>query len=77
MGASPAFKIYNDEGQYMGSCHEAEGAAALVSFYGIGSTIRYQHRHIVWREGEDGDAGESFDAAADFVRERVSFINGG
>ena len=74
MAASPRFKIYDQFAQYQGACKEIEGAAALVSFYGSGATIRTGHgaSDIVWKDGveHDGDAGDSYDVVADVVRKR-------
>jgi hypothetical protein len=73
MAASPRFKIYDAAGQYQAACHEPEAAAALVSFYGDGATVRDGHRekHAVWREGVDGSAGESYDHAAAVILSRL------
>jgi hypothetical protein len=72
MAASPKFKVYDAQGQYQAACHEPEAAAALVAFYGNGSTIRDSHpaKYTVWTEGKDGRAGESYDRVAEVVLER-------
>jgi len=72
MAASPKFKIYDANGQYQAACHEPEAAAALVSFYGDGATIRDSHpaKYTVWTEGKDGLAGESYDQVAQVVLQR-------
>jgi hypothetical protein len=64
MSASPRFKVYDAQGVYQSACKEPEAAAALVSFYGEGATVRDGHSHIVWVEGEDGNAGDSYDDTA-------------
>jgi tRNA A37 threonylcarbamoyltransferase TsaD len=73
MAASPKFKIYDAAGQYQAACHEPEAAAALVSFYGDGATIRdgHQAKHTVWTEGRDGAAGESYDHVAEIIEQRI------
>ena len=73
MAASPKFKIYDAAGQYQASCHEPEAAAVLVSFYGEGSTIRDGHPNkcIVWTEGKDGEAGESYDHVAAVITKQA------
>ena len=71
MARSPRFKVYDANGVYQAACKEPEAAAAVVSLYGPGATIRTGHtrRNTVWVEGEDGDgeAGASYDAVADRV----------
>lgn len=72
MAASPQFKIYDNDRIYQAACKEPEAAAALVSFYGMGATIRWEHTSIVlWAEGADGYASESYDAVADKCQERM------
>ena len=70
--STPSFKVYTPEGEYIGCVRDAEDAAALVGLRGDGGTIRWQHRHIVWREGrEDWLAGESYDQTAAVIYKRV------
>ena len=69
MAASPDWKVYCKNGVYQAACKEIEAAAALASFYGDGATIRYQHTQVVWIEGKDGKAGDSYDAVAQKVSE--------
>ncbi len=73
MAASPNYKVYSASKEYMAACKEIEGAAALVSFYGAGATIRSGHSFIVWTEGinHDGDAGESYDHVANIAQQRI------
>lgn len=69
---SPKWKVYTVYGEYMGSCKEPEAAAALVAFYGTGATIRYDHKRVVWTEGqEECRATESYDTVAKTCWERV------
>ena len=67
MASSPRWKVYDKNGEYQASCKEVEAAAAIVGFYGEGATIRASHdkRHIVWTEGVDGWAIESYDTVAE------------
>lgn len=73
MAASPRFKVYDAAGTYQAACKEAEIAAACVSCYGDGATIRWDHRRVLWTEGPTGDgyAGESYDHVAQTVHERL------
>lgn len=74
MAASPRWKIYDDKGDYQAAVKEAEAAACLVSFYGLGATIRRGHnsRDIVWTEGrEEVDAAESYDTVAATIHRRA------
>lgn len=50
----------------------AEDAAILVGAFGDGAVVKHRGR-IVWREGleHDGEASESFDAAARVMHERI------
>ncbi len=67
MAASPRFKVYDSAGQYQAACKEIEAAASLVAFYGDGATIRDGHASILWIEGRNGWAGESFDRVAQLI----------
>ena len=69
MAASPQFKIYR-EGEYVASVKYLEDAAAIVSV--SGGVVKYQHKYTIWTEGsEEFSAGDSFDAAAEIMRERA------
>lgn len=71
MAASPRFKVYSASGEYIGCAKYAEEAAALVALRGDGATVRLDHKHVVWTEGqEDQSAGESYDYAAGVMYER-------
>lgn len=63
MASSPRWKVFDASGKYQAACHEVEGAACLMGFYGDGSTIRRGHakKDIVWTEGVDGNGGNSYD----------------
>jgi hypothetical protein len=72
MAASPEFKLYDAAGTYQAACKQPEQAAALVSFLGDGATIRYGHtkKDIVWTEGVDGAASDSYDRSVERQRQR-------
>lgn len=73
MAGSPKFKIYRDK-EYVGAVKFAEDAAALVGVSGMG-VVKYDHKHIVWREGsEPFPAGDSWDLAAQYMNYRVARI---
>ena len=70
------YKVHDPDGHYMAATKEIEAAAAIVgAIYGPGSTIRYRHRSghvgIVWTDGIDGDAGESYDTVAQVAAQRI------
>ena len=68
MATSPKFKIYSGPREYVAACKYAEDAAAIVSNYFMG-TIRLGHtkKDILWLEGSDGAAADSFDVVAETV----------
>lgn len=69
----PSWKVFNPAGEYIAACHYAEDAAALVACYGKGASIRWGHTKgmIVWTDGIDGSAGESFDNVATLCNSRL------
>jgi hypothetical protein len=72
MAAAPRFKVYDSAGNYQAATKEVEAAAALVAFYGAGSTIRAGHAKVVWAEGqEEIEADESYDVVALTVISRL------
>jgi hypothetical protein len=71
MGASPKWKVYDAGNNYVASVRDVDGASLLMDFYGDGSTIRLDHRRIVWTEGKDGKASESYDETAIKIQERL------
>ena len=71
MPASPKWKVYDQNNQYVASVRDTEGASLLMDLYGAGSTIRLDHRRIVWTEGKDGRASESYDQTAIKIQERL------
>lgn len=73
MAGSPQLKVYSPSGEYVASCKHAEDAAALVSLYGDGATIRVGHRRTVWTEGAElQSAAESYDYVALVVGSRTT-----
>jgi hypothetical protein len=76
MAGAPAWKIYDGAGKYQAACKEIEAAAALVSFYGLGTTIRHDHGKILWREGrEHALAGDSYDVVERTVTQRLQRLH--
>jgi len=75
MGTTPRFKVYSPLNAYVAACKHVEDAAALVSIYGDGATIRdgaTSSRRTVWTEGRETiSAGESYDTVASTVWERI------
>lgn len=71
MGASPKWKVYDPSNQYVASVRDTDGASLLMDLYGDGSTIRLDHKMIVWTEGKDGRASESYDNTATKIQQRL------
>lgn len=60
--SSPFWKVYNPEKKYIAAFVHAADAASLVALYGDGTTIRADHRLIMWTEGKESQpAAESYD----------------
>lgn len=76
MSHVPNWKVYDSHGKYQAACHQPEAAAAVVSLYSDGATIRWHHRKAdtAWTEGVDGYAGESYDAVADACIRKLNEI---
>lgn len=73
MAGSPIYKIYNPQKEYIGSMKYREDAAAMVSFLGNGAKVLLGHnkKAILWHEGhEEISAGESYDRAAEVMKQR-------
>ena len=64
MGAAPRFKVYTAGGEYVAACKFPEDAAAICAAYGEGATIRDGHARVVFTNGAEADAGDSYDAVA-------------
>jgi hypothetical protein len=71
MGASPKWKVYDANNTYVASVRDTEGASLLMDLYGNGSTIRLDHKMIVWTEGKDGRASLSYDDTATKIQKRL------
>ena len=77
MASSPDFKIYAASGRtnasrYRGCMKTPEEAAIVVAALGDGTTIRYAHGWIVWREGSEAQsAAEDYGYVAEVVHERI------
>ena len=70
MAASPQWKVYNFN-EYVGSAQYLELAVAMVSTLGEGGRIKLNHGAIVWQEGKDGWAGDSYDEAVLTIQENL------
>ena len=69
------YKVYNPQRKFEAACVHPEIAGALVAFLGDGATIRYDHQHVVWDEGQEVQpAAESYDFVAETVARRVGFL---
>lgn len=71
MASTPKWKIYDAKGKYQAGTKEIEAAAAVVSLYGRGSKIKWDHTVLAWEEGVDGEAGDSYDAVAELAKKRL------
>lgn len=66
MAASPKYKIYDVSNEYIAACKYPTEAAVLMAFLGAGASVRLSTsvKSILWLEGENYRAGESYDFAA-------------
>jgi hypothetical protein len=67
-------KVYDSRGNFLASCVEPEGAAAVVAIEGEGATIRNGHaaKNTIWREGAEAQpACESYDFVAQTIYQRM------
>jgi hypothetical protein len=71
MNKKDRFTVYDEDGVYQATVREEEAAAVLVAFFGNGSTIRDMNDTVVYTQGVDGDASESYDKVAVIVWDRV------
>jgi phytoene dehydrogenase-like protein len=76
MAASPQWKIFSPDGEYVASTKYAEDAAVLAAAR-EGTVVKYQRYLAVWTEGsEEFSAGESYDRASQVMNQRaVDWIN--
>jgi len=72
MATTPRFKVYNPSGEYVAAVKHPEDGAAICAAYGPGSQIRDGHKRVVYEDGKDGDAGNSYDEAAAVVLSRIA-----
>ena len=73
MVGSSRWKVYSNDGEYLAACKYVLDAAAILGCHGIaGYTIRDGDYQVVWTDGADGVAGDSFDAVGDLVSKRTS-----
>jgi hypothetical protein len=70
-------KVYGPAGDYRASCVFEDDAAVLCAVLGAGSEARNGHakKNAIWREGhESQSAAESYDHAANVMRERMTTV---
>lgn len=74
----PGWKVYSPSGTYVGATYLAEDAGALVAAYGEGATIRWGHSkaRLVWTDGVDGYAGDSYDVVGVLCNARLDVLMG-
>lgn len=77
MANAPKFKVHDRAGKYQASCKEAEAAAALLATIYEGGFVRYGSTSgpKVYVDGQDGDTGESYDAAAQLMVARINWMD--
>ncbi len=66
---SPRFKVYDSHGEYQASAKEPHAAALLAEHYA--GSVRYGHRAVVWKSGDDISPLSSFDDVSNLIMERV------
>jgi hypothetical protein len=52
MAASPEYKVFNPQREYIAACKHPEDAAAIVALYGYGSQIEWMGC-VVWHDGKE------------------------
>lgn len=67
MASSPKYKCYDSQGKYQASVKDLTLAAAIMVILGNNSTVRLGHTTIIYREGQNGDSSDSYDAVNSFV----------
>lgn len=72
MAASPRWKVYSKEGEYLASFKHPEDAAVLLEMRGYGTTLRDGHTKVIWTESPQTESGESYDRVA-----HVAYTGGG
>lgn len=72
MAASPKYKVYDDQGNYLASCRDATLAAALIGAAGWdGWRVKYEGR-VIFAEGASTSARDSVDEAATVMDENLA-----
>lgn len=72
MSATPKFKVYNRNNEYIAACKYVEDAIAICFVNGDGTSIRYGHNKKVWTEGENQFASdEGYDAVSAIIMKRL------
>ena len=70
MAGSPVWKVYDELGTYIASVKSPAYGAMILAGTG-GGTLRFGHNRVVWREGVDGQACESYDKVNAVAHERM------
>jgi hypothetical protein len=70
MAASPPYKCYDDDGVYQASTKDSTLAAAIMACLPEGARVKF-HGRVVWVEGRDGCAADSYDNAALVMDQRI------
>lgn len=67
------FKVYDDNNQMIAETPNAEVAAVVVGTMTERGRVEYGRKgNIVWKEGINGNAANSFDAFAEFASEVIA-----
>ena len=75
MAASPQFKVYTSDREYIASVKYPDDAAVIIDKHGDGTTLRNGHTTVVWCEGtEIIQAMESYDIFTSIVLARTDGI---
>jgi len=61
------YHVFNAGGIHVASTLHVEEAACLMSFLGEGATIRTVYETIIYTEGKDAKAWESYDEVVNIV----------
>lgn len=61
------YQVFNPSGEHIASTAHVEDAAALLAMNGDDATIRLSKAVVLYTNGKDGNAGESYDAVATHV----------
>jgi len=64
MAGAPRWKVFDADKRYQASVKEPEAGAALLGSIYPGGTLRLGHSHVVFTDGVDGDAVDSWDVVA-------------